>query len=83
METARNYRLRDLFFEAVRVEIRFVQSLGEAVAGVAVFIFVEFMNIVRYPAALVIDGLGLLLGFEIGTIVGVGGARIGTDVEGA
>ena len=81
METARNFRLRDLFLEAVRVEIRFVQMLGQTVARVAVFIFVQFMDVIRYPAALVVDSLSLLLGFEIGAIVGIGGAGVGTDIE--
>ena len=81
METAQNFRLRDLFWEAVLVELRVLSALGQAVAGVAVFILVQLMNVVRYPAAFVVDSLSLLLGFEIGAIVGIGGARVGTDVE--
>lgn len=71
METTAKFNLRDLFFEALMIEWRIVKSLGQAIAGAAVFVVVQFMNIVTYPAALIIDSLGLLLGFEVSTVVGV------------
>ena len=83
METARNYRLADLFIEALRIEWRIVLMLGQTITRVAVFIFIQLMDVIRYPAALVVDSLSLLLGFEIGAIVGIGGAGVSGDVEGA
>ena len=71
METASRYRSADLITEALRMELKIFAMLGKAVAGVAIFIFVQFMYVIRETAALVVDALGLFLGFEIGTIVGV------------
>lgn len=50
---------------------RAFDALGQAVAGGAVFVAVQLVNVVTYPAALVVDFLGLFLGFEIRTVVGV------------
>lgn len=71
METAAKYGLKDLFFEAVAIEWRIARALGQAVAGAAVFVVVQLVNVVTYPAALVIDLLGLFLGFEIATVIGI------------
>lgn len=71
METTAKYGLRDLFWEALLIEWRAVKFLGQAVAGGAVFVAVQLVNVVTYPAALVVDFLGLFLGFEIRTVVGV------------
>ena len=45
--------------------------LGQAIARAAVFVVVQAVNVIRYPAALVVDLLGLFLGVEIRTVVGV------------
>ena len=71
METASRYRLFDLFIEALHIEWRIVQMLGQAIARAAVLVFVQLMDVIRYPAALVVDLLGLFLGVEIRTVVGV------------
>ncbi len=71
METASRYRFTDLFIEALRLEWKIFKMLGQTIARAAVFIVVQAMNIITYPATLVVDFLGLLLGFEIRTVVGV------------
>gem|GEM_PF-6368834 len=71
METTASYRIRDLFWEALAIEWRVLRALGQTVAGAAVFVFVQLMNIILYPAALIVDFLGVFLGFEIPTVVGV------------
>jgi len=55
------------------IEWRILRALGQAVAGATVFIVVQAVNVITYPAALVIDLLSLFLGFEIRTVVRVGG----------
>jgi len=72
METASRYRLADLFVEALRIEWRIVRMLGETIARAAVFIVIKPMDVARNAAAFFVDLLGLFLGFEIRTVVGVG-----------
>lgn len=74
MDTAAKYTLKDLFFEALAIEWRVLHALGQAIAGSAVFVAVQLVNVVTYPAALVIDLLSLFLGFEMRTVVGVSAA---------
>ena len=93
METARKYQLIDLFFEAVRIEVRVLMqmSLGlkqfalqivrliirgandlrQAITRAPVLVFVQLVDVVRGTPALIVDCLGLFLGFEVGTVVGV------------
>ncbi len=73
METTAKYGLKDLFIDSLIAEWRIFQFLGKAVAGTAVFVVVQAMNIVRDTAALVIDGLRLGLGLEVRAVVHVRG----------
>lgn len=71
MDSVAKYSIKDLFFEALAIEWRILYTLGQAVAGSAVFIAVQLVNIVTYPATVVIDLLSLFLGFEVRTIIGI------------
>ena len=66
-----NTTLHHLFWEAVSIEWRIVKFLGQAVAGAAVFVVVQTMNVIRGTAAFFIDILSLLFGFEVRTVVGI------------
>jgi len=71
MDSVAKYSIKDLFFEALAMEWRILYALGQAIAGGAVFVAVQLVNIVTYPATVVIDLLSLFLGFEVRTIVRV------------
>lgn len=74
MDSAAKYTLKDLFFEALAIEWRILRTLGQAVAGGTVFVAIQLVNVITYPAAVVIDLLGLFLGFEMRTIVRISAA---------
>ena len=71
MDSVAKYSIKDLFFEALAMEWRILYTLGQAVARGTVFIAVQLVNIVTYPATVVIDLLSLFLGFEVRTVVGI------------
>ena len=50
--------------------------LWKTLAGLAVFVRVEFVDVVSDATAHVEDRLCLGVGFEIGAVVGIGGASV-------